>query len=352
MKLFFLFSFLFIGFSAFAQPEDATIEIVDGKRYYVHFVQQGNTLYGIHRLYNVEVEEIILANPGVEDGLSTGRRLLIPIPGKEGLPENLIIHVVSAKETLYGISKKYETSIEKLTELNPEITEGLKEGQEIKIPVKNQVGQIRKKPDNPFATDEPQETYKVSFKDTVVTHVVQPNETLYSISKRFMVTEKEIKELNDMRRSRIRPGDELLIPIKKERIEPVEIRSVEKSPLRQKIDSLFLFRNKDQYQMAILMPLYLDVENKEVVSGLATEYYMGAQMALDSLEKLGLNVRVKIIDTKNDSSVIKKALAAPGMEETDLLFGPFFGNNAPLIGRWALENGTRMGCPFANNYEI
>ena len=298
MRIFILFSFLIFGACAVAQPEDATIEIIDGKRYYIHFVQQGNTLYGIHRLYNVPVEDIVIANPGIEDGLSTGRRVMVPIPGKEGLAENLIIHVVSSKETLYGISKKYDTSIEILTELNPEISEGLREGQELKIPVKNGVGQAIETVDNPFSEEEDVERFKVSFEDTIIVHLVQSKETLYSISKRFMVTEKEIRDLNDMRNSRIRPGDELKIPIKKERITPVEVREIEKKTFRQFFDSLFLFKRKDEYKIAIVMPLFFDVENKEVVSALATEYYMGAQMALDSLEKMGLRANVKIIDSK------------------------------------------------------
>ena len=55
---------------SWAQPENATTEVVGGKKYYVHLVQSGNTLWGIHTLYNVPVEDIVSANPGVEKGVN------------------------------------------------------------------------------------------------------------------------------------------------------------------------------------------------------------------------------------------------------------------------------------------
>ena len=355
MRYLLLLSILFLGFQSFAQPGEAEIEIKDGKKYYVHFVQAGNTLYGIHRLYEVPVEEIILANPGVEDGLATGQKILVPIQGREGLEKNLIIHIVQEKETVYGISKKYEVTEAEINELNPEIKEGLKIGQEIKIPVKN--GLKEPKPANPFETnvqtnEKFDSKFKVSFKDTVILHQVQKGETLYSISKRYMVTERELKELNNMRSSRIRPGDEILIPIMKERIEPVGVREIERSRFIRPLDSLFLFRRKEKYKVALFMPLYYDDESKEVVSDLATAYYMGAKLALDSLANLGFEAEVQIIDTKNDTNAIKKTLESPRMLDMDLIFGPFFGKNAGVLSRWAANNRCRMVCPFATNYEV
>ena len=140
MKLLICLSFLLVTVASLAQPENAEIEVINGKRYYIHIVQGGNTLYGIHNLYKVSVEEIIAANPETANGLNEGQRLLIPIAGVESLPVTLGLHKVVAKETLYGIAKSYETTVEKLVELNPGIELGLQEGQEIKVPVKLPTG--------------------------------------------------------------------------------------------------------------------------------------------------------------------------------------------------------------------
>ena len=66
MKNYFLsiLFFLIAPMLSFAQPDGATVETINGKKYYVHIVEQGNTLYGIQTLYKVKMEAILEANPG------------------------------------------------------------------------------------------------------------------------------------------------------------------------------------------------------------------------------------------------------------------------------------------------
>ena len=104
------FIFSFLSLLAFAQPEKAERENVDGKRYYVHVVKPGNTMWWIHETYNVPVEEIVKANPGSEKGVSVGQRIRIPIPVET------VTYTVLQKETLYGISKKFEVTVDVLSE--------------------------------------------------------------------------------------------------------------------------------------------------------------------------------------------------------------------------------------------
>ncbi|MBU2018539.1 MAG: LysM peptidoglycan-binding domain-containing protein, partial [Bacteroidetes bacterium] len=205
MKHFLLLLVLLQFTIGFAQPENAKIETINGRKHYVHFVQSGNTLYGIYKLYNVPVDEIVKANPGVEKGLQEGQRIIIPIGGSQSLEKNLVLHKVEAKETVYGIAKKYNSTPEELIQLNPSIENGLNVGQEIKIPVATPSG-------NGTTLKEEQRNFKVSFSDTVIFHEVKKGETLYSLSKRFMVTENELKKTNGLRNDKIKPGDVLKIP--------------------------------------------------------------------------------------------------------------------------------------------
>ena len=121
MKYWTLIVFLLGSIQLFAQPKDTEIEVKDGKKYYVHIVQAGNSLWGIHNLYNVPVDDIVSSNPGVENGIKDGQKLLIPVIDKQTnsniKTENTkvgsnteIKHLVQAQETLYGISKKYNVT--------------------------------------------------------------------------------------------------------------------------------------------------------------------------------------------------------------------------------------------------
>ena len=172
---------------------------VGGKEYYMHHVKSGQTLGAISQVYQVSVEEIERLNPEVKEGLKTGLVIGIPvrplpapkvepIEGQtEGAPKEPIdnniqietpqkehkinseekagidkqyaeierskeitkiggkqyyLHYVKSGQTLYGISKAYNVTIEEIERLNPEVKEGLKVGYVIGIPVRDVQEQI------------------------------------------------------------------------------------------------------------------------------------------------------------------------------------------------------------------
>lgn len=111
---------------------------VDGKTYYVHIVQTGETLYSISKAYGVNQSDIAISNPDIYAGLKVGQALKIPVSIKETQSdEDYIYHIVKRKETLFGISRMYNVSMEDIIRLNPEVKEGLKLSQTLRIP-KNQ----------------------------------------------------------------------------------------------------------------------------------------------------------------------------------------------------------------------
>lgn len=358
MKNWIVVVFVFFTCVVFAQPEKAQTEIIGGKKFYVHFVQSGNTLWGIHKLYNVPVEEIIKANPGTEKGVNEGQKIIIPVPLET------VLHEVQHKETLFSISKKYSVTVESIVSANPEIENGLKTGQKIKIPgverefltsaiTSDVIVPVDANNTQIDSTKAKTNTVKVSFTDTLITHVVLDQETLYSISKRFMVSVEELQKVNGMKNSKIKPGDSIKIPIKKEKVEIVKIRAV--SPVEiKRVDSTLLYPKRNKYKIAILLPFFLDngEANSEYKSTLATEFYMGAKLAIDSLEKLGLNAEVFVYDTRNDSTTIKKVLLKPEFKGMDLVFGPLFSENVDVVARWCKANNARLICPAAANPSI
>lgn len=356
MKNWLLILLTFVSFGVFAQPENATTEVVNGKKYYVHIVQDGNTLYGIHNLYNISVEEIIKQNPGTEKGLVEGQKLLIPIVLKT------VIHEVAAKETLYGISKKYNVTVDVITKANPGIESGLKVGQKLTIPgveptfVSKTQTFSAETPSTPVVKDTVVSSapkYVVSFSDTIINHVVLDHETLYSISKRFMVPVEELQKLNGLKSTKIKPGDTIKIPVKKEKVEKVKVREIERIQIR-KVDSTLLFPKQSNYKIALLLPFFLDKGegSSDYLTTVATEYYMGAQLAVDSLERLGLKAQLYVYDTRNDTNSIKKILAKPEFAGMDLVFGPLFPDKVDVVARWCKENKARMVCPVSVNTNV
>ena len=106
----------------------------------VHVVQPKETLFSIARLYTVSVKDLDALNAeALKDGLKIGMEIAIPnkkktISGQARIINSeTIFHVVQAKETKYAISKKYGITIEQLELQNPEIINGLTEGNTLAI---------------------------------------------------------------------------------------------------------------------------------------------------------------------------------------------------------------------------
>jgi len=349
-----------------AQPGVSPEKEVNGKNYYVHKVEQGNTLWGLQRMYGVEVDKIMAANPELKDGLKIGQTVLVPIPGDQVVIEKVIEtmptedYKVKRGETLYGISRKFEVSVDKLIELNPVLTEStLQKGQIIRVPIKtgesetNIVDEPVVDPvPNPFVVDtvkvdeETSQVVKVEFNDSIVEHKVLPHETMYSISKRFMVPIETILKVNKLSSTSLRDGQILKIPLKQERIEKLTVKAVPPKYDPFGTDSIE-FEVKERYKIAVLLPFFLSHSKgySEYLSDAATQFYMGMSMALDTLEQLGMNADIKFYDTRRDSVAVEKILNNPEFENTDLVIGPFFPKTQKIVADYCRQNAIRMVIP-------
>lgn len=61
----------------FAEAQHDTI--IDNKPFAIHVVQPRETLYGISRQYNAELNDLVISNPAVIQGLNVGFKLLVPL---------------------------------------------------------------------------------------------------------------------------------------------------------------------------------------------------------------------------------------------------------------------------------
>ena len=131
-----------------------------------HEVLPKETKYSIAKLYGITVEELEKRNPEIIPNLTVGFHLLIkgtapkaekiasidskkeiekPIPVKTSKPIEYNTYEVKPKETLYSLSKMFGMSPEELTVLNPDLSNGVKEGMLLKVPATISIPQETKK---------------------------------------------------------------------------------------------------------------------------------------------------------------------------------------------------------------
>ena len=80
-----------------------------------HTVAKGETVYQIAKKYQVTPFDIYRLNPDAKNGVQENTTLLIP---KAGSNASGITHKVAPKETLFGIAKKYNVTVEEIVRAN------------------------------------------------------------------------------------------------------------------------------------------------------------------------------------------------------------------------------------------
>lgn len=180
-KFFSIVTLLLIGLSytSLAQSVPVTIstktQVMNGRTYYVHIIQKGQTVYSIARAYGLKYVDAV-THKDIHD-LNTGDTVWLPCKGQVPQVEEVKMEqpvapqskkrtktiTVQQGQTLYSISKMYQTTVDELLEQNPEVKlEGLKAGQTLVVPDKDAIMPETSKPTNNSQQSTPKDNKPVS----------------------------------------------------------------------------------------------------------------------------------------------------------------------------------------------
>ena len=310
--------------SSFAQEKESS-EIhktrssatINGLKYYLHTVEKGQTLFAIAKFYGRDVNDIVIDNPEAIDGINPGQILKILIDKKKPAElvandtSSYILYKVEKGQTLYSISKQYSISIEKLKAVNPELKDGLKVDQMLKIP---------------------------SVKAT--TQTIANNAKPISTTITATTTGKENSQDN-----------------------PKIKDAADRTSLGY---SNYKGAKKEIYNIAFFLPFHADEANaldiEKIIKGdeqlsnktnVALQFYEGALLAIDSLKKLKFNAKVFVYDIDDkDSLNISAILKKPELAAMDLMIGPLYGSSFMPLANFAKEHNIAIVSPFTQINKI
>lgn len=344
---------LLFSFSALAQ-ELPEVHKINGKKYYLHVVEKGNTLYGISKLYNIEISDIEIHNPVIlTEGLKVNQTLLIPVTGENkrdlggvvNQSDSFIVHRAQPKETLYAISKKYNVKLEVLLLANPEIVEnGLKEAAEVRIPMAKvrEVERVEIKPAAP---------------DTLRSHIVEAGDTYYSLSKRYNTTIDALKSANPLLGESLRVGAAVRIPgLKTEKSSLFAINAPKKDTIQH-----IVLDSGDRVSIGLLFPMSAALPDSGDLAAfkiseaqrVALSFYRGFKLAIDSLaESLNVHVNLDLIDVRQDTAVISNLIKSKQIDTFNVLVGPFFTDQFEMVADYAAPMGIPTICPIPKPSKI
>lgn len=363
----FLLLVTLISLSGLILSQEAQVKIstdkvrVDGKTYYVHIVQAGETLFSISKAYGVSQSDIAISNPDIYAGLKVGQALKIPARVKETqTDEDFVYHIVKRKETLFGISRMYNVSIDDITRLNPDVKDGLRVSQTLRIPKKS-ISDIG----HEAAVD------SVEF----ILHEVQPREGLFAVSRKYGIPPKEIEYYNyDLIKEGLKIGTILRIPKPKQLPEvnvtaskdegdaPANVLPCQKSYLYDgrpfNITLLLPFTQSGNQAQNILFDDSEQRVTQDPFSGISQvtqvslEFYEGFLLALDSIKKMGISVNLNVRDTKRSAHEVGKILESPDFAQSDLVVGPYIFDEVKPVAQFAAKHGINFVSPIYSNKEV
>ena len=348
------------------QQESSQSSANDDSRYLNHVVEKGQTLYFISQKYDIPIEVIIQNNSGVEKGLVEGSIVRIPKDTQvdayqKQRSSEYIYHTIAAKETLYGISKRYGCQVDELIDANPGLSaETLSVGNEIRIPKSSST-----LPDSNKAQP-------VVVKSESTLYTIKKRDSLSSISKQFSVSKESIQKANpNYNFFALKVGDQLQIPSATSQIngavEASEESSDAKVLMQRKSSSKCVGysyqKQQETFRIAILLPFAANdnlslirdggANSLTSVSKIFLEYYEGALLALDKLKSEGVKIDCYVYDTWPDSLKIKQILAKPEMKKMNLIFGPAYAVNLGMVSDFAKVNKIPLIYPLSSkNYEL
>ena len=142
-------------------------------------VLRGDTLYGIAKKFDTSVQSIKELNNLTSDNLAVGQRLIIRSDG-DSTPNECIVYTVKKGDNLYSIARKYGTSVDDIKRYNGLTDNLLDVGDRLVIPCED--GGSEYKP----------------LENNYISYTVQKGDSLYSIAKKYNTTVDKIMDDNDL----------------------------------------------------------------------------------------------------------------------------------------------------------
>ena len=311
-----------------------------------------------------------------------GQEILIPktsgkrpqAVSKQSVSENIeyILHTVERRQTLFAISRKYNVTQEVIIQANPQIFErGLHPGDVIRIPVvkssstipvktetsvkkeetkttEKPVTQPKKEETKPQPTAQSSErTLHIGSESNFITHIVEPKETFYSISKKYNVSIDEIKILNPESKDGLKIGTTLKIPFKSG-TGTSTTSTLEDNTQQVVVNKPKPTVGKDTYKIAYLLPFMLSSSQSDPTVEKFIEFYMGSLLAINNAKNGDVNFEVFTYDIEKNETMVFDVINKPEMQEMDLIIGPAYTAQIPVLADFAKRRRINTVIPFSS----
>ncbi len=297
--------------SIIAQTKSSNIQTIDGRKYFIHLIEKGQSLYSISKLYNVSLDDIYKVNPEVKNGTKSGQEIKIPLATNLAvtsttsntqpittnfLPDTNLYkcHKVEKGQTLYSILKKYNVTEKEITAINPGFTSSIKEGQLIAIS-KKEKNALQVTSSNVISETKPSLTLNTN---TATTLVNKTEKGAYTFA--------------------------LMLPFKFDQVLNLDMNE--------------LAKNKTNFPPA---------------SAFAIDFYSGFKSIIDSLSSNSFEINLEVYDIdEKDSLKLAQLINDEKFKKSDFIVGPWYPSGFKVISQKAKELNIPIISPTTQQNKI
>ena len=323
-----------------------------------HLVKSGETFFGLSQKYNISIDDLKRYNLDLYTReLQENERITIPLFNKtndmvqKGV-QGQKRYVVKPQETLWKIAKNHNVSVEELERINKKEKgfnpNNLKEGQEIWVPA------------SAVDSSEPEVPTRPTTNKELVLYLVEKGEGFYSLERKFGLSQSDIVKLNPTMKDGLKNDAQIWIP--KENYDRYKNAAFTSTPNYDFESSNNTLRSASSpnnvKEISYILPFKvadIGATNKAAalkarltdnkITPVATDFYSGALIALDSLQKMGYKFKVNVYDSEGD---IKKITSNANIQNSQVVIGPFTTKSFNAVAELITNNKTAVLAPLAN----
>ena len=315
----------------FAQAESWPKDTVDGVVVYRYTVQKSEGLYRISKNFNVSQEELVRLNPTLQtEGLKFGQVILVPV--KEEQPaaadSSMVKHVIEPKETLYAISKRYGVSVAELQAANPEVSKNMPIGATLLIPVRAAEGATLPVPQTQAEAPKMDAPQPQSEAPKVETPKAEAEAPTIEAPK----------------------AEEVVLPAPKLQTDSLpavqQADSAQVQPLQLPYDSSII--SALPLRIAYLLPFQVEAAKRDGQMDRFIDFYEGALLAIYEAQACGQHFEIFTYDVQKSDIAIQKVLKKGEMQNLDAIIGPAYPAQVSHAALFAKQNRIPCVIPFTN----
>jgi len=266
-----------------------------------------------------------------------------------GQQKKFIQYKVIQGETMLAIAKKLDMKTKDLRRLNPDISSNPEVNTVIIIP-SNKLKKVKTNRTNTKSSGDlldAEDTVEEEAGDTIVSekekkrnllsialekefkiHEVKKGDTFFSLTRFYNVTREELAFLNPELLEGLKLGQLI-------KIMPIEAVFEEDD---------FLYKDEIEAGIAIKAAIMLPFRASELdtlsgpeifenspLANYVSDFYLGAEIAIDSLRKQGIALNIDVFDTGKNSTKIAAIIATNSLEENDVIIGPMYSEEVQFL---------------------